>query len=86
MTVQGKSFTVSAVLMLATDLLNKAGHFLCGLPEINIVDTFDKDECKGWDSLQLCGLTHCSPLGALHLSILLFNALVHSQQEAVLFS
>lgn len=25
---------MSAVLMLAADLLNKAGHFLCGLPEI----------------------------------------------------
>lgn len=74
-----------AVLMLAVDLLNKAGHFLCGEPEINIGDTFNNDKCEDWDALKLCGLTHCGPLPCA-LSILLFNTLVQSRQEAALFS
>lgn len=85
MTVQGKSFTVSAVLMLAVDQLNKAGHFLCSEPEISSGDTFNNDECEGWDSLKFCGLSHWGALPCA-LSILLFNTLVQSQQEAVLFS
>lgn len=51
MTVQGKSFTASAVRTQAVDLLNKAGHLLRGEPEINIGDTPNSDECKGQDSL-----------------------------------